>query len=358
MSISVVIPTQNAAGYLPGLVAALRNQSMPPAEIIIIDSSHDGKTIEAASALGCSTTSIRPSDFSHGGSRNLGARLASGEAIVFLTQDVEPANQFFLEQLVAPLGAKKSTGVFARQVAHSWASHRETFLRNYHYPAVSRCRDSAAAQSEGVRAFHFSNAASAVLKDEFLELGGFETNIIQNEDMAFCAKALGAGKRISYVAEAVVFHTHNYGLMRHFRRFFDLGAFYSVYSDRLGCKLTTGNDGIEFLKGLMNFLWAKGRRTEIPIALAECLSKWLGHRIGSYAGKHPSKFWRRFSNNPAYWLTSTTPPEHTIVSNHAPHRVASNGDGGKKREGNDGGVRTGASDRQFTFYDNNSPDMR
>jgi hypothetical protein len=39
----------------------------------------------------------------HGGTRNLGAKQARGEILVFLTQDATPADDLWLENLVAPI---------------------------------------------------------------------------------------------------------------------------------------------------------------------------------------------------------------------------------------------------------------
>ena len=80
--ISVVIPTLNAAGWLPAQIGALRMQSLPPAEIILVDSQSDDGTPALAEQLGCRVIPIRRDQFRHGRARNWGAQAARGNLLV------------------------------------------------------------------------------------------------------------------------------------------------------------------------------------------------------------------------------------------------------------------------------------
>ena len=83
---SVVIPVLNAAAYLPALLRRLSAQKpAAPAEIILVDSMSTDATAEiAASWPGVVRISI--ANFTHGRSRNVGARVAKGEVVVLLSQ--------------------------------------------------------------------------------------------------------------------------------------------------------------------------------------------------------------------------------------------------------------------------------
>ena len=48
MSISVIIPTLNAEKELPGLLKALREQSLPADEILVVDSESTDRTVSVA----------------------------------------------------------------------------------------------------------------------------------------------------------------------------------------------------------------------------------------------------------------------------------------------------------------------
>ncbi|MDP2991389.1 MAG: glycosyltransferase, partial [Kiritimatiellota bacterium] len=87
MKISVVIPVLNAASTLPALLEALAGQyPSPPDEIVLVDSlsTDDTRRIALAQA---NVRVVPLARFSHGRARNLGAREATGEIIVLMTQD-------------------------------------------------------------------------------------------------------------------------------------------------------------------------------------------------------------------------------------------------------------------------------
>ncbi len=82
---SIIIPTLNAVDYLAVLLPALKEQSLPPLEIVGIGSSSEDQTGELAEREECVIVVISREAFDHGGTRNLGAQLARGDVFVFLT---------------------------------------------------------------------------------------------------------------------------------------------------------------------------------------------------------------------------------------------------------------------------------
>src|SRR6266702_7918120 len=95
MKVSIVIPTLNEEKYLPRLLMSIREQTVPPAEVIVADADSIDKTKQIAKSFGCIVTK--------GGylptGRNNGAKLATSELILFLDADVMlPAD--FLQKTV------------------------------------------------------------------------------------------------------------------------------------------------------------------------------------------------------------------------------------------------------------------
>ena len=88
MRISVIIPTKDAENSLYKLLLSIKSQSLNPAEIIIVDSSSKDNTVEIACKLGANVIKIKEEEFDHGRARNLGASNATGDILVFMTQDV------------------------------------------------------------------------------------------------------------------------------------------------------------------------------------------------------------------------------------------------------------------------------
>jgi len=58
-------------------------------------------------------------------SRNLGASIADGELLVFISQDAYPADEHWLERLTHPLREEADVaGVYGRQLPHAGARRR------------------------------------------------------------------------------------------------------------------------------------------------------------------------------------------------------------------------------------------
>jgi len=84
-TVSVVIPAYNAAAYLPATLQSIRDQSLQPAEIIVVDDGSTDDTVRIAESFGARVLSI-----ANGGpsaARNVGMRSATGTYIAFLDAD-------------------------------------------------------------------------------------------------------------------------------------------------------------------------------------------------------------------------------------------------------------------------------
>ncbi|MCI6586375.1 MAG: glycosyltransferase, partial [Oscillibacter sp.] len=78
MRISLIIPTLNAGKELGALLAALRAQTVPPDEIIVVDSASEDDTRSVAEAAGAIFIPIARKDFDHGGTRHMALMRSTG----------------------------------------------------------------------------------------------------------------------------------------------------------------------------------------------------------------------------------------------------------------------------------------
>ena len=130
-----------------------------------------------------------------------------------------------------------------------------------------------------VRAVFFSNVASAVRRDDYLDVGGFPARTIMNEDMILCARLLRADRRVAYVSAARVRHSHNYTPAQQFHRYFDIGVFFSRHADLMPTTSPTG-EGRRLVLGLLAWLLVHGYWDWIPRAVADTACKYLGFKLG------------------------------------------------------------------------------
>ena len=277
--VSVIIPTWKGARYLPALIAGLRSQSLPPDEIVVIDSSSPDGSADLARTLGCTVEVIPQSEFNHGGTRNRAVMAITAGTLVFLTQDALPADEKFLANLVRPIGEDGIAATYARQVAHPGATPPERMARDRNYPATSAVHRAEDIGRLGVRAYFFSNVASAFSREAFTAIGGFPDDVIMNEDMVAAARLLHGGRAVVYCAEAVVHHSHNYSLRQQFRRYFDIGVFFREHGHLLP-GAATGGEGVRFAIAQIGWLLKRGHLLWALRSPWESLAKFAGFHLG------------------------------------------------------------------------------
>ena len=281
-------------------MGALRCQTVP-CEIIVIDSSSSDETAEVARAHRAKIIVIDRKNFDHGGTRNLGVRSSAGNPIIFMTQDVMPADERVVENLVESLELRDVALCYGRQKARPDANPVETFARRFNYPEQGFVRSQDDTASFGLRTFFCSNVCSAVKRREFEAVGGFPERIIMNEDMLLAAKMLRAGYKVVYEPSAVVYHSHNYSLLEQFKRYFDIGAVLKQSGLAAAAGRAEG-EGMRYLREQMAYLVREKEWLWLPYALAQALVKYSGFRLGFLENLMPRHLKVYLSMNAGFWV--------------------------------------------------------
>jgi rhamnosyltransferase len=303
VTISIIMPTLNAALYTAKLMNAFESQTLSIHELLVIDSASTDNTKSTFEAAGAMVHTIDPKEFQHGKARNLGASLTQGEILVFMTQDAIPANETWLENLIKPLITGEAAASFARQVAYESANPLEQFARETNYPATSRVVSEADIKTLGARAFFFSNSCSAIRRDVFEELGGFSSGTIMNEDMLFASRLLRQGYKIAYTADAQVFHSHDYTVEKTFKRYFDIGVVMKQAEIDLAAA-PLSKEGSSYVKKLLTTLIRSKQYSFIPMAVGESAAKWFGFQLGKSYRFLPQGLLKVLSMHSRYWNSS------------------------------------------------------
>lgn len=281
-TITVIIPTLNAAAYLARLIEALKRQSVAPDEIIVVDSQSEDGTPDIAKGLpGVRLISIERSAFDHGGTRDMALRAGSGELTLFMTQDALPVDETYIERLIAPFEDPQVAAVGGRQIAYPDARPFEKAVRGYNYPAADRVWSAEDIPRLGVRAFLISDVCAAYRRSAYLKVGGFDHPILTNEDMLMAERLLHAGYKLAYSGQAAVYHSHRFTLRQDYQRNLIVGRTMKRYEQRFEHTAETG-EGVSLAKAVIKQLIGQGEWSECVCFAASCAARLAGNRVGRY----------------------------------------------------------------------------
>ena len=300
--VSVILLTRDAGPRFAEVLAALSAcRGIEDAEILLIDSgSRDGTLELAAGVPGVRIFEIPPEEFGHGRTRNFAASQARGEILAFLVQDATPADEGFLESLVAPLEEDPDlAAAYGRQVPRPEATPVEAaFLRHTYPPEPSERRLDAASGRVEIGAVFFSNVCSALRREVWTRFPFDETRIM-SEDQVWAREVLEAGYRIAYRPEAAVLHSHHYPLAKVFRRNFDSGcSLVGVTQDSPRAMLAYE---LRFLRAAAGSLRRRGEARWIPYLLVHEAVRVLGFAAGRKARWLPRPLRRFLSLHREFW---------------------------------------------------------
>lgn len=280
MKISLVIPTLNAGEEIGDLLKRLLAQTVVPNEILVVDSASTDNTASIAKEYpGVRVLSIERKDFNHGLTRDMALREATGDIVCFMTQDAVPANDKFVENLIAPILSDGEIAISSgRQLPKADARRFEQLVRAFNYTDVSYVRSKADVSKLGIKTYFATDVCAAYRRSQYLELGGFgKTNM--SEDMLMAAKAINAGYKVAYAADAEVYHSHNLTLKEQYRRNYAIGVFLETNKDVVKCESEVG-EGSKLVKSVSKSLISEGNITELFAFGFDCAARLLGNRAG------------------------------------------------------------------------------
>ena len=279
MDASVIILTKNAGSRFEELMKKLGNQSYQDFEIIVIDSGSVDGTLKIAKRYGCRIHEIKPEEFHHSKTRNLGAKIAKGDYLIYITQDALPIDNKFLENLIKPLENDEIAGVYGRQIAYPNAKPMEKFFYLYFYPEerkVITSSDLGNLVDFYVSNVYISDVCSAMKKEVWKKIN-FDESIIMAEDKKWAIDVLKSGYKLVYEPKAIVYHSHNYSIISTFRRRFNDGV---AMKQICGSGKVTSK-GLSYFVGEMKYL-LKHHKIWVPYALVYNVARFAGVFLGMH----------------------------------------------------------------------------
>ena len=300
--ISIIIPTLNAEKVLPNLFRDIKdNLSKMNYEVIVVDSSSDDNTIKIAKENKAKVINISRSNFNHGGTRNLGIENASGEFVVFFTQDIVLYDSSSIKNLVKVFEDESIAIAYGRQLPYKDSGVFGSYVRLFNYSENSLTKDLSCKNELGIKTIFCSNSFAAYRKSIHNKLGGFPEKVILGEDMYFAAKAINSGYKLSYVADAKVYHSHDYSIIEEFKRNFDIGVFHAtehwIFREYNGAQ----GEGIRLVLNEIKFLISNKHFMKIPYSILRNAAKFFGYKLGTKHKHIPIKWKIKISMYKSYW---------------------------------------------------------
>lgn len=274
MKILVIIPIFNPqSSFLNEIVPLLGRQNID-LELVLINSGKD--------EINTANIKISPSEFNHANTRNL-ALTYDADYYLFMTQDVMPYDEYLVENLLKVFANPDVVVAYARQVPYKNADAIEVFARTTNYSSVSKIKSKEVLPTMGIKTFFSSDSCAMYRASYFKQIGGFKKDLHTNEDMEFAARAIMDNKKVAYVAEAKVYHSHNFTCKDIWKRYKAIGKFFKENSwilDVVSQYTKVESTGIKQAFAELKYL-LKNSPLDIPRSILFSLIKYIAYKLPS-----------------------------------------------------------------------------
>ena len=299
--VSVIIPAYRPGIKFERLLKKIQKQSYPVKEIIVMNTEKKYWNMDWEFVNpNLKVYHIKKSEFDHGKTRAEAVKLSTGDIMVLFTQDAVPVDEFVIENLVKAFRNTKVGAAYGRQLPNSECALIERYTRAFNYPDKSRLKGKADLDELGIKTFFCSNVCAAYRKDLYMQMGGFITHTIFNEDMIYAGKIVLKGYLVAYQADARVFHSHNYGNVEQFKRNFDLAVSQADHPEIFGT-VKSEKEGICLVKNTARYLCKIHKPWLVVDLVIKSGFKFLGYRTGKIYKRLPKKIILACTMNPSYW---------------------------------------------------------
>ncbi len=213
---SAVLITYNAERHLKRAIDSIRNQKIPPSEIILVDDFSSDNTVQLAKQLledfpeNTITTNIANLGQSH--SRNFAASVAKYESLIFFDDDdysLASRSALHLEQLEhSDLSYVSSIKCYSNSYNVTCINSDFTLRSENYSNLIEYLLLGEKIQNANL---YVPSSTLACRKSAMLKIGGFDVSFRRQEDIDFAIRAAIEGLRISWTSSNGVqrFHTTN-----------------------------------------------------------------------------------------------------------------------------------------------------
>ncbi len=300
-TVDVIIPTYKPDASLRELLKLLVRQTWEVGHILILNTEEEYWHAELIQGIpNVEVFHLKKSEFDHGATRDMGAGFSDADILVYMTQDAMPKDEYVIERLVKAFDQPMVKAAYARQLPKKDCRIAEGCVREFNYPDVSELHTIDDLPIIGIKTYFCSNVCAAYDHQLYSELGGFNRPSIFNEDMLYAARIITLGYGVQYVADAEVYHSHNYSNMQQYHRNFDNGVSQTMHPE-IFANVKSGGEGLRLVRYVTGYLWALGRWYLVPGFILQCAFRLIGFKLGKNYRKLPKWLVMSSTMNKSFW---------------------------------------------------------
>lgn len=282
MTIDIICPLYNAERYIMELHEnILKQKNVNINKINYILTKSNDNTEKILKELKCDYELTEKKEFSHSLTREKVANNSKADILVFITQDIIIQRDDWLENLTRGIESGECEASYSRQICSN--NTIEKYTREKNYPENSFIVTKNDIKQKGLKTFFFSDASSAIKKDIFKKLNGYDgKNFPTNEDMYIAYKLITNGYRIKYCSDSIVDHSHIFTLKQLYKRYYDTGIFFKQndYLNKYKVNKAGGNLALYILKRAV-----QDKNWKVLIRFIPDMSaRFIGMKIGKVKG--------------------------------------------------------------------------
>jgi rhamnosyltransferase len=231
-NISIIILSKNEERYIDSTLDMVFQQKVDMRyEVIVIDSGSGDSTLDIAKNYPVKILEIPSDEFSHGETRNQGARIANGDIVVFLNADATPKDDNWLKNLTENFkNDEKIVAVYSRiyprqdcNPLRSWEILNDAYLQNdKRVKYIDNFDKYNCMNSRDKRRLLSFQTISCAIRKHFLLKNPFK-QLEFGEDLEWSKRIMEKGFKVVFEPESVVLHSHNFyfSFIKTFKKYFD-----------------------------------------------------------------------------------------------------------------------------------------
>lgn len=283
MGIEIICPLYNAEKYVLDLHQNILKQkkvNIKKITYVLTESSDNTEQILKKNKIKYDL--IKKDEFSHSLTREKAALKSKADIVVFITQDIVIEKTNWLYELTKPIEEGVADATFSRQLCEN--NSIEKYTREKNYPDKSRIVSKKDIKKLGLNTFFFSDASSAIKKDIFVKLNGYDNKHLPiSEDMYIAHKLIQNGYKIKYCHKSEVIHSHDFTLREIYDRYKLTGEFFkqNSYLDSYGTNKSGG--------GLAKYVLLRAIQDKNWKVLIKFIPNMSARFIGMKVGKRNGK---------------------------------------------------------------------